>query len=296
MKSALFAGCIVALAATATFAEITVTTATGAVTLAAPPQTVAAYDVAAIDTMTALDIAVTGAPATLYVSYLDSVAQDAAPVGTLFEPDYEKLAILAPDLIVVGSRSSELADPLSRVAPVIDMSIAGTGILDQTRARIAAFGTLFGKEDRATALAATLDQKLGDARAAVHGKGNALIVLTNGNKISAFGEGSRFGWLHTDLGLPMAAQGLAAETHGQAISFEFIEQTDPDWLIVIDRGAAIGQEGAAQATLDNPLVAKTRAAQSGQIVYLDAAPIYVAGGGAMSVMRTLDELTAAVGG
>ena len=43
--------------------------------------------------------------------------------------------------------------------------------------------------------------------------------------------------------------------HGQAISFEFIAQTDPDWLFVIDRDAAIGREGtSAQRMLDLSLI------------------------------------------
>lgn len=284
-----------ALASTA-LADITAKTATGEVTLAGRPSNVAAYDVAAIDTLSALGINIAGVPNKLYVDYLIDVAADATVVGTLFEPDYEKLAILAPDLIVVGSRMSELSQPLSRIAPVLDMTITGPDILEQTRDRINAFGTVFDKADAANALISRLDDKLSVAREATEAKGNALIVLTNGNKISAFGENSRFGWIHTEVGLPLAAEGLNAKTHGQAISFEFIVDTNPDWLIVVDRGAAIGQEGAAQATFANPLIAETKAAKSGQIVYLSSAPIYVASGGAISVMRTLDELIAAFGG
>ncbi len=296
MKHAIFAGCVAVLSATIGHADILAQTATGTVTLQTTPKSAAVFDIAAIDTLTALGVEVAGVPSKLYVDYLEPVAQSAAIVGTLFEPDYEKLAILAPDLIVVGSRTSELVDPLSRIAPVIDMTISGTDILAQTRDRIAAFGAVFGKKERAARLAAELEDKITEVRNTLQGKGDALIILTNGNKISAFGQGSRFGWLHADLGLPMAASDLEAKNHGQAISFEFIAETDPDWLIVIDRGAAIGQQGAAQATLDNSLVANTKAAKSGRIVYLSSAPVYVAGGGASSVMRTLDELAEAFGG
>ena len=53
----------------------------------------------------------------------------------------------------------------------------------------------------------------------------------------------------------------------------------------------MGQEGeAAQATLDNPLVAGTKAARNDQILYLDSAPLYLAGGGIRSLMGTLDEI------
>ena len=87
---------------------------------------------------------------------------------------------------------------------------------------------------------------------------------------------------------------LSVASHGDAISFEFIAQTNPDWLFVIDRGAAIGAEGqSAKETLDNPLVAETTAAQKDQIVYLNAGDAYIAGGGYQALMEMLDQVDTA---
>ena len=48
--------------------------------------------------------------------------------------------------------------------------------------------------------------------------------------------------------------------HGQPVTFEYIKKTTPDWLFVLDRSAAIGEEGkAAKDVLDNPLVAEMTA-------------------------------------
>ena len=48
--------------------------------------------------------------------------------------------------------------------------------------------------------------------------------------------------------------------HGQPVTFEYIKKPNPDWLFVLDRSAAIGEEGkAAKDVLDNPLVAETTA-------------------------------------
>ena len=48
--------------------------------------------------------------------------------------------------------------------------------------------------------------------------------------------------------------------HGQPVTFEYIKKTNPDWLFVLDRSAAIGEESkAAKDVLDNPLVAETTA-------------------------------------
>lgn len=287
---------LMAVSGAAAQADVTIETARGPATVPEAPKTVAVFDIAALDTLNALGVAIAGVPSKLYVTYLEQVGADAKSAGTIHEPNLELLAALAPDLIVVGTRSSPHLETVAKVAPAIDMTIYGAGIVEQARARIAAFGTIFAKADEAKALIAKLDAKLAEAKAVTKDKGKALILLTNGNKISAFGSGSRFGWLHDDLGLAQAAEDLKAAPHGHAVSFEFVAETNPDWLLIVDRGAAIGQGGAAQATLDNPLVAQTTAAKNGQVVYLDAAPLYVAGGGAQSMMITLDQIIAAFGG
>jgi iron complex transport system substrate-binding protein len=281
-----------ALALPALAEDVTIATAKGDVTLPASPAKVVALDLAAIDSLTALGVSLVGVPDNLYVDYLGGVAASATKVGTLFEPNLETLAGLAPDLIIAGGRSASQVEALAPVATTIDMTI-WEDLPTEARARIDAYGKLFGKADKAAEMIATLDAKTAAAKAAVAGKGNALIIQTNGPKVSAFGKGSRFGWLHTALDLPEAHENLNPETHGDSISFEFIAEVNPDWLIVIDRGAAVGEGAAAQATLDNPLVAGTTAGKTGHIVYLSPAPVYIAGGGFTSMGKTLDELTAA---
>jgi iron complex transport system substrate-binding protein len=284
---------ILATLAPAIAASIVVQTARGPSGFERRPERVVVFDMAALDTIDALGVRPVGVPEKVFLSYLDGAASGLETVGTLFEPDFEAVAALEPDLIVVGGRSSAQFDALSQIAPVIDMTIGDGSLLEDARARIDAYGELFGKEDAAQALAAELDSDLAAAREAVAGKGDALIVMTNGPKVSAYGPGSRFGWVHAALGLAPAVD-VDAATHGEAVSFEFIHEADPDWLLVVDRAAAIGEQGAsARETLDNPLVAETTAWKEAQVVYLDAAPIYIAGGGVRSLSETLGEITAA---
>jgi iron complex transport system substrate-binding protein len=273
---------------------ITVETARGPEEVPASPGSIVALDVAIIDMLAALGVQPKGVPAPHFVSALEGAVAEVAMVGSLHEPDYEALARLAPDLIIAGGRSSTKLDALSRIAPTIDMTVWGEPHVEQSLAWLAALGQITGRETKAAAIAAAFRARLEQARQAVAGKGDALIVMANGPKLSAFGSGSRFGWLHTALGLPEAAPGVDPQTHGEAISFEFVAEVDPDWLLVIDRGAAIGAGGESAAqTLDNALVAGTEAWQSGQLVFLDAADVYVAGSGISAMTRTLDRLIAA---
>lgn len=219
-----------------------------------------------------------------------------ATMGTLFEPDLEKLAVLGPELIVAGGRSQKAVGALSEIAPTIDMTIWGADLMSQSKSRTAAYGEIFGKTVEAEALNAALDAKIEAVQVAVDGKGGALIVMANGGKLSAYGDDSRFGWLHTVTGLPEAYADITAENHGESISFEFIADVNPEWILVIDRLAAIGRDGeAAAATMDNPLVANTIAGEKGQIIYLDSAPLYLAAGGANAMQIVLDQLLARFG-
>ncbi len=293
-------GAAVALACMAApvFAEdVTIATAAGEVTLAANPTKIAVLDIAAVDTLDALGVEVAAIPTPVYVDYLDDVAATTASAGSLFEPDFEGLVKLNPDVIVAGGRSSSQIEPLSEVTTTIDMTVWGDDHIAQVLSRLNALGTLAGKEAEAAALEAAFTAKLADVQAAVAGQGNGLVIMTNGPKVSAYGAGSRFGWLHVATGLPEAVEGVDAQTHGEAISFEFIAEANPDWLIVVDRASAIGQEGdAASATLNNPLVAGTTAWVKGQVIYLDSASVYIAGGGYQAMMRTMDDLIASFSG
>ncbi|MEC7258619.1 MAG: ABC transporter substrate-binding protein, partial [Pseudomonadota bacterium] len=215
-------------------------------------------------------------------------------VGTLFEPDFEKIAAARADVIVVGGRSVAQARPLAGIAPVLDMSIGPDAVGDGL-ARVAAYGALTGHAEQAEALATEVHAKLDTARARVAGQGGALILMTNGPKLSVFGRGSRFGWLHSRLGWPEAVEHIAASPHGEPVSFEYLAKANPDWLIVIDRGQAVsGGPDSARATLDNDLMRGVTAVQTGQVLYLDPADIYVAAGGVGAMGRTLDQIIAAL--
>lgn len=298
MRLLLSAGFAALLTSTALAAEVRIDTAQGAVSLPEAPAKVAVLDLGAADTMMALGVTPRAVPDKLYIDHLQPLAHGAAPVGTLQEPNLEKLAEVGPDLIVVANRSAVKRDAVAQVAPAIDMTVDGARLIDDARARLSAFATLFGKQAEGEALLATLDGKLAAVRAAGKDKGRALVVLTNGPKMSAYGEGSRFGWLYDVTGLPQVGVALdASANHGDAISHEFIAQANPDWLFVLDRGAAIGaDEPSAQATLDNELVRRTNAWRNGNVVYLPADNVYLAPGGYTALSETLDALTAALAG
>ncbi|OJG00094.1 iron ABC transporter substrate-binding protein [Rhizobium sp. 58] len=273
---------------------IDVATATGVVAVDAQPARIAVFDIVALDTLDSLGIRPAGIPSNLYLPALAHLKETGTAVGDIFEPDLEALSELAPDLIIVGGRSSTQVAATTQVAPTIDMTMDGDDLLAQAKERLSAYGALFGRDKEALAAGAKLDATVKAARAAIKGKGTALIVMTNGPKISAYGPGSRFGWVHSALDLPAAVPDVEAATHGKAVSFEFIRKANPDWLLVLDRAAAIGADDQnARTTLDNELVAETTAWKKGQVIYLPAGDFYIAAGGVQAMSRVFMAIAAA---
>ncbi|WP_375598561.1 siderophore ABC transporter substrate-binding protein [Devosia sp. Naph2] len=291
--TALLAG-LVALATPALAQEFTVTHAQGETTLPGVPQKVVSFDFAAIETLEAIGVNIAGLPGSNLPAHLEKYASDDyAKVGSLFEPDYEALAALEPDLIIVAGRSSTAYPELANLAPTVDLSNEWTNFYGSIKANAEIIGEIFDKEAEVAALIAETEAKVEASRAAAADAGKGLVVLTSGAEVTAYGPGSRFGFIHETLGVTPVIEDVEAATHGDSISFEFILETNPDLLFVIDRDAATGQ-GAAAAILDNELVGETTAWQNGDVVYIDPVRAYIVNGGLISFGIMADQVTEAL--
>ena len=248
------------------------------------PQNVAVYDLGALDTLTALGVPVGATVDKSMLPYLQGAFGKAQHVGTLFEPNYEALGAFKPQLIIIGSRTSKAAQQLNELAPTIDMTADSKNLRTSAEARIDAYAQIFGKQAEAEKLKADINQAFDAAREAAKGKGKGLVLIVSGGKLSAQSPNSRLGgWLHQDIGLEPVDTAMKEGSHGMPVSFEYIKEKNPDWLFVLDRSAAIGEEGkAAKDVLDNSLVAESTAWKKGQVVYLDSSA-YLAAGGAQQL-------------
>ncbi|WP_415196064.1 siderophore ABC transporter substrate-binding protein [Psychrobacter glaciei] len=274
--------------------KITVDTVKGTVDLAMNPSPLVVYDMTLMQDLAALDVAVDGMPSGLKLDNLQSKTQpEPKTVGTVFEPDLEALNAMQPQAILVGSRMAEKYDALSSIAPTLDMTIDTANIYESSKQRLHDLGALFGKSAQAAKLQGNIDGLIDETKTLTKDKGQGLVVMVNGNKLSAYGDKSRYGFIHTVLDIPMADDQIADARHGQPISFEYIQKTNPDWLFVIDRSAAIGEDSVgAKAVLDNPLVAQTTAWSKQQVVYLSP-DSYLAFGGYYQWMQDLTTIKTA---
>ncbi|MGY1685103.1 siderophore ABC transporter substrate-binding protein [Geodermatophilus sp. SYSU D00804] len=264
------------------------------------PERIVVFDMASLDTIGALGGEVAGAPLDSVPDYLQRyLADDAFDAGTLFEADLVEIESQQPDLIVIGGRSSTLYEDLSEIAPTVDLSLRGS--YTETLERNATFlGEVLGAEDEAAAAVADLEAGIEEARAATADAGTGLGLMVAGGELSAMApagdgadaRGARGGLIYDAFGVQPVVDDIQAATHGEPVSFEFLLETDPDHLWVVDRDAATGEEGAqaAAAVLDNDVVAQTTAAQQGQIHYLDPVAWYVVFGGIDTTRIMIDDV------
>src|SRR5690606_23475355 len=91
------------------------------------PQKVIVFDLAAVDTLDALGVEIDGLPTGILPPYLQKYAgSNTTNVGTMFEPDFEAVAAMEPDLIIVGGRSAPKYAELSKLAPTINLTVDRT--------------------------------------------------------------------------------------------------------------------------------------------------------------------------
>ncbi len=266
---------------------VTVKDASGEVRMPLKPRTVLVFDLAALDTLQALGVDVQGVPNQKMPALLERYADSAKypQVGSLFEPDYEKIKALQPDLIIAGNRSLPKIAELKKFAPVLDVTVDNQKQIEEVYRNIRALAAIYGVREKGEAEIQSVEKAIAGLRTQAAKQGPGLFLMTNGGKLSVYGPGSRFDMLYTVFGMKPLPQKIEVSKHGQAVSFEYLLKANPEWLLVLDRDAAIGREGAAaQKLLDNKLVQATKAWRSQQVVYLNAANWYLlsnAGPGAL---------------
>ncbi|WP_432775567.1 siderophore ABC transporter substrate-binding protein [Brevibacillus gelatini] len=275
--------------------EITVKHKLGEAKLKKNPQNVVVFDFGVLDSLDKLGIEVKGVAQANIPPYLEKF-KDAkyTNIGSLKEPDFEKINAMKPDVIFISGRQQEAYEELNKIAPTIFMGVDTAKYMESFTENMKTLGTIFGKEAQVEEELAKINDSIKqlNEKATASGK-NALIVLVNEGKLSAYGPGSRFGILHDVFGFAAVDKNIEVSTHGQSVSAEYVVEKDPDYLFVVDRGVINGNEGASAAAkeaVENELMKNTKAFKNGNIIYLDANYWYLSGGGLVSTANMADEI------
>lgn len=211
-------------------------------------------------------------------------------VGTLFEPNYEAIYELKPDLIIISRRQAPVYKDLSEIAPTIFIQSIGETYFENLRFSVETMGTLFGNKEELLAKVDEIDARVEAIREKVEGQ-TAIFTLANSGSLSVYGEGSRYDHLYSKFGFTSATGDVDQATHGARVSYEFFIEKNPDHLFVLDRGAVTADGGELAAeTMENEIIMSTDAYKNGNIAYLSPTPWYLIMGGLASTETIVSEV------
>ena len=231
------------------------------------PEKVVVFDNGSLDTMDALGVGdkVVGAATSSLPEYLSSYKK-VESAGGIKEPDLEKINQLQPDLIIISGRQRDFQKDLSQIAPTIFLSLDAKKPWESFQQNVTTLGEIFGKQEEAK---------------------------TQLEELSAYGSGSRFGFIHDLFGFEQADDQIEASTHGQSVSYEYVLEKNPDILFVVDRTKAIGGDDSKDDISANELVAQTNAGKNQQIISLEPDVWYLSGGGLESMKLMIEDVNQA---
>ncbi|WP_288819190.1 siderophore ABC transporter substrate-binding protein [uncultured Micrococcus sp.] len=210
------------------------------------------------------------------VSYVKD--EKVTDIGNHKEPDMEAFVTAEPDVVINGQRFAERKgeiDELTGDAAIVDTDFkpedkrVDKGLKELTTL----LGEATGHEDEAKQLNTELDDSIARAKEAYNGEDTVMgLMVTGGNTTYvAPGNGRSIGPLFDILDLKPAIDQQGSNDHqGDDISVEAIAKANPDWLIVMDRDAAIGEDAASadEVIEKSEALQDVTAVKKGQIVYL----------------------------
>lgn len=258
----------------------------GTVEVPVNPSTVVALDNRSFETLAEWGIELAAVPKSVMPE--DSLYvqdEDVADIGNHREPDLELIAAVQPELVIVGQRFAPYYEDIKALVPdavVVDFTFDVSEEADQPGANLVnglkhtntELGKIFEKEAEADQLIQDFDAAMADAQAAYNGEDTIMSVIVSGGDIgfSAPSSGRVWGPLYEifDWQPALDVDEATSDHQGDEISVEAIAQSQPDWLMVLDRDAGItAEDGAtAQDVIENaPALSQTPAIQNGQVVY-----------------------------
>lgn len=268
-------------AAVSQASSVTIEDNHGSVEIALPVQRAASTDNRTFEVLADWGVPLVAAPKQLIPSSITAYdGDDVADIGSHREPDLEALAAAEPDLVIVGQRFSDQYDSIAQLTPdaaLLDLEPRDGEPFDaELKRQVTALGQVFGKETEAEQLITDFDAALERAKNAYDGSSKVMAVIVSGGEIGYSGPttGRTWGPLFDLLELQPAleVEGSTDDHQGDDVSVEQIAESNPDWIFVLDRDAAISADDpsytpAADVIAGNAALQNVTAVSSGQIVY-----------------------------
>lgn len=308
MKKTLLSSLVLAssLALTSVVQAFEIQHSEGVLQLDKAPAKVVSYELSHLDTLTALGIKAAGVPRSTYEGYLAEY-KSSPLVGTLFEPDYDALKELNPDLVMAGGRSLPVMGDLNKVAPTITFDYDAGDFLNSVKGSVRSMAKAWNKESKAEDLIKNLETNVSQLHEMNQGQTGVLLFIVN-DFVIAHAPKDRFGYLEELTGLqpilpPRTPEELAqprpkpntpeaaAAAKKRALELDKIAQANPDWIFVIDRGAINNAEKTAHIKVaEHPILSQLDAVKNNKVIYVEPNPWYIITAGITNLTNITEQL------
>ncbi|MCH1882747.1 ABC transporter substrate-binding protein [Agrococcus sp. ARC_14] len=256
----------------------------GTQTVPAAPTSVVALDNRTFETLSDWGVELSAAAVAL-MPETNAYTQDESivDIGNHREPNLELIVAAEPDLVISGQRFSDRDADIAALVP--DAAILqlepreGEAFDEELRRQVTVLGEVFGKQAEAEQLVADFDAAIERAANAYDASQSVMAVTTTGGEIGylAPSVGRTLGPVFDILGMTPAleVEGSTDDHQGDDISVEAIADSNPDWILVMDRDAAVGADDPAFAPAADILegseaLTGVTAVQEGNLVYMPA--------------------------
>ncbi|WP_017534473.1 siderophore ABC transporter substrate-binding protein [Nocardiopsis alba] len=250
--------------------------------MATPPTSVVALDNRTFETLSDWGVELSAAAVSLMPDTIDYIEDDSIlDVGTHNEPDLETIVAAEPDLVVNSQRFAQYHDDIASLVPdatILELDPREDEPFDaELKRQITVLGEVFDKQDEAEQVIADFDAAVERVEAAYDEDQTVMAVTTSGGEIGylAPGVGRTLGPAFDifDLTPALEVDGASDDHQGDDISVEAIADSDPDWILVMDRDAAVAADEDGYETAENILSASealsgVSAVKDEQIVYM----------------------------
>lgn len=271
-------------AAPAAVRSIDISDNTGTHTIATPPQSVVALDNRSFETLSQWGVELKAAAVSLMPTTIPyTTDKSIVDIGTHREPNLEAIVAAKPDLIINGQRFTQFTDEIKKLVPdaqMIDLEPRDDQPFDQELKRqTTTLGEIFGKQAEATKLNDDLDSAIARVKKAYKPTDTVMAVNTSGGKIGFIAPhvGRALGPVYDFAALTPAlnVQGSTSNHQGDDISVEAIADSNPTWILVMDRDAAISADDpaykpASEVLKNSQALSAVTAIKQGNVVTMPA--------------------------
>ncbi|MGX5356718.1 siderophore ABC transporter substrate-binding protein [Kocuria sp. KH4] len=254
----------------------------GTQTVSTPPTSVVATDNRTFETLADWGVELVAAPRALMpdtIAYADD--ESVTDLGNHREPDLEAVVAAEPDLIVNGQRFADFRDDFADLVPdasIVELDPREDQPFDEELKRqTSVLGEIFDRTAEAEEINGAFDAAMQRVVEEYQPGDTVMAVTVSGGEIGYIAPevGRTLGPLFEifDFTPALEVDGATDDHQGDDISVEAIADSNPDWILVMDRDAAVSPDDAeytpAQEVVENAeALRNVTAVQEDNVVYM----------------------------